>query len=118
MLLIVEWFYKLKKAIWFLSLLLSILSLSSLIQHAGSLGLAAIFSEFISYYRLVTYQIYSFIGGLISIEFPPTLMDAWTLSFIGAGAYVNTPNIESSRLLRNFDLSNKPKYWMLNCIQN
>jgi hypothetical protein len=111
MLLIARWFNRLKKTIWLLSLLMSILSLSSLVQHLGNVGLAAVFSELISFYRLITYQIYGFIGDLILIKFPPMLMDAWTLSFIGAGAYVNTPNIEKSRLLRNFDLSNKPKYW-------
>ncbi|MBB1344313.1 hypothetical protein H5158_22250 [Pseudoalteromonas sp. SR45-6] len=33
------------------------------------------------------------------------------LSFIGAGAYIKTPNIENSRLLRNFEISQENKYW-------
>lgn len=94
-----------------MTLLLSILSVVSLIQHACAFGIAVVLSDFLSYYRLITYQIYNFIGGLISIEFPPMLMDAWTLSFIGAGAYINTPSIENSRLLRNIDVENKFKYW-------
>jgi len=94
-----------------LSILLCVLSVVSLIQHVGDVGLTSIFVEFISYYRQITYQVYGYIGQLFTIEFPPILMDAWTLSFVAAGAYVKTLNIEYSRLLRNFDTTNWPRYW-------
>lgn len=80
-------------------------------QHLFNFGVSGVFNDIISYYRHITYQLFYFIGQLISISFPPKLMDLWTISFIGAGAYVRTPNIEFNRLLRNSDIRCFPKYW-------
>lgn len=95
----------------FLSILVSTLSVVSLFQRMFDVGIAVVFSDVIEYYRLVTYQTFGFIGLLLSIKFPPTLMDLWVISFIGAGAYIRTENIEGSRLLRNIDTNKFPKYW-------
>ena len=100
-----------KDTLRYLSIVLSVLSVSSLIQHVGNVGISPIFHDFISYYRHVAYEVFGLIGRLFSIDLPPTLMDVWTLSFIGAGAYVRTPNIEQSRLLRKHDTGKFPSYW-------
>ncbi|EID4334180.1 TPA: hypothetical protein GRI37_21195 [Vibrio parahaemolyticus] len=100
-----------KDTLRYLSIVLSTISVISLLQHVGNVGVSSIFHDFISYYRYVAYEVFGLIGRLFSIDIPPTLMDVWTLSFIGAGAYVRTPNIEGSRLLRKYDTSKFPSYW-------
>lgn len=97
----------------YISLLVSMLSVISLVQHFFNFGLSGVFNDIISYYRHITYQLFNLIGQLISISFPPKLMDLWTISFIGAGAYVKTPNIEFNRLLRNRDVRSFPKHWKI-----
>lgn len=38
-------------------------------------------------------------------------MDFWTISFVGAGAYVRTRNIEQSRALRGYALDPRGTWW-------
>lgn len=100
-----------KDTLRYLSIVLSVLSVSSLIQHVGNVGISPILHDFISYYRHVAYEVFGLMSRLFSIELPPTLIDVWMLSFIGAGAYILTPNIEQSRLLRYHDTGKFPPYW-------
>ncbi|MFM2663516.1 hypothetical protein AAFX24_01070 [Vibrio mediterranei] len=102
-----------KDTLRYLSIILSVLSVISLVQHIGDVGISPIFHDFIAYYRDVVYGVFGLVGRLFSIDIPPTLMDVWALSFIGAGAYVRAPNIEESRLLRKYDTSKFPSYWKL-----
>ena len=89
----------------------SVLSVISLIQHFFNVGIAEVFSDFLSYYRQLVYQFFGFFGQLFSIQFPEKMMDLWALSFVGAGAYVRTPNIEYNRLFRDRDIWLFPRYW-------
>lgn len=100
-----------KDILLYLSILISGLSVISLVQHVGNVGIAPVFHDFISYYRYIAYEVFGLVGRMFSIDIPSTLMDVWTLSFIGAGAYVRTPYIEKSRLLRKYDTSKFPSYW-------
>lgn len=100
-----------KDTLRYLSIILSVVSVVSLIQHIGNVGIKPIFHDFISYYRYVSDQIFGLVGTLFSLDIPRGLIDIWTLSFIGAGAYVRTSDIEGSRLLRKYDTSKFPSYW-------
>lgn len=74
-------------------------------------GFVSIFSDLIEYYRNASQQLFSIFEFLFTFNIPQALKDLWLLSFIGAGAYIKTPNIENSRLLRNFEISQENKYW-------
>jgi hypothetical protein len=87
------------------------LSLISLLQHITNAGLISVFSDLLAYYRNASQQIFSVFEFLFSIDIPQTIKDLWLLSFIGAGAYIKTPDIENSRLLRNIEISQMNKFW-------
>lgn len=99
------------KVLSILSIVFACLSLISLLQHAIDVGLISIFSELVAYYRSASQQLFSAFEYLFSINIPQTIKDLWLLSFIGAGAYLKTPNIENSHLLRNFKISQENKIW-------
>lgn len=94
-----------------LSIVFASLSLISLFQHVSDVGFVSIFSDLITYYRNASQQLFSIFEFLFTINIPQAIKDLWLLSFIGAGAYIKTPNIENSRLLRNFEISQENKYW-------
>lgn len=93
------------KVLRILSIVFASLSLISLFQHVFDVGFVSIFSDLIEYYRNASQQLFSIFEFLFTFNIPQALKDLWLLSFIGAGAYIKTPNIENSRLLRNFEIS-------------
>jgi hypothetical protein len=101
----------LSKVLRILSIVFASLSLISLLQHVTDVGLVSVFSDLITYYRNASQQLFSAFELLFSISIPQAIKDLWLLSFIGAGAYIKTPDIENSRLLRNFEISQNNKYW-------
>ena len=90
-----------------LAIFISVLSLASLIQNIFYTGLKSVFFEIISYYRFIPVSIFQ----IMNLNVSKILMDLWVLSFIGAGAYVRTPNIECSRFLRCFNTKRFIKHW-------
>jgi hypothetical protein len=81
------------------------------LQQIIDVGLVSIFSDLITYYRSASQQIFGVFEFVFSIKLPQEIKDLWLISFIGAGAYIKTPDIENSRLLRNFELTQGNKYW-------
>jgi len=94
-----------------LSIVFASLSLISLLQHITDVGLVSIFSDLVTYYRNASQQLFIIFELLFSINIPQEIKDLWLLSFIGAGAYIKTPDIQNNRLLRNFEISQENKYW-------
>lgn len=84
-----------------LSLILTTLSLISLISNLAEIGLTGVTSHVIKYYRIISYDIFS-LKGLIEIN--QTLVDLWTISFIGAAAYAKSPSINDSKLISSLNL--------------
>jgi hypothetical protein len=99
------------KVLRILSIVFASLSLISLLQHVTDVGLVSIFSDLVTYYRDASQQFFIVFELLFSINLPQEIKDLWLLSFIGAGAYIKTPDIQNSRLLRNFEISQENKYW-------
>ena len=98
-----------------LSLLVSIFSLVSFVQHFIETDLYKVAGEALEYYRSIAYFFIGLPARLFGFSFPQELMDFWTLSFIASAAYVKTKNIENSRMFRNQDnLTSKPhwKVWL------
>lgn len=85
-----------------LTSILTILSLASLISNFLDIGLNGVLADFVKYYRVVSYEIFSLLG---LIEVNRALVDLWTISFIGAAAYAKSPNINDSRLISRLNLS-------------
>jgi hypothetical protein len=100
-----------KKTIRILGILFGIFSLVSFTQHLFDIGLMAIASEMIEYYRTVAYFFLGMPARIFGSHFPSALMDMWALSFIGATAYAKTPNIENSRFFRRYPALTRTKYW-------
>jgi hypothetical protein len=101
----------LRKVLRVLSLVFASISLISLLQHVTDVGLVSVFLDLVTYYRNASQQLFSVFEIIFSINIPQAIKDLWLLSFIGAGAYIKTPGIENSRLLRNFEISQENKYW-------
>jgi hypothetical protein len=100
-----------KKVIRTLSILLGIFSLVSFVQRLFDIGLVAMAGQIIDYYRIIAYFFIGLPGRMIGFHFPSSLMDMWTLSFIGAAAYAKTPNIENARFFRRHPSLTKVRYW-------
>ena len=47
----------------------------------------------------------------MGLELPQPLVDFWTVSFLGAGAYVRTDGIERCRALRSYKLDPQSTLW-------
>jgi len=93
-----------KVTINFLTKVLAVFSLVSFTQRLFDVGIFSMFETYLSYYRQVAYFFFGNIWHLFGITVPPKLIDLWVLSFLGAGAYVKTENIQHSRFLINFKL--------------
>ena len=94
-----------------LGIIIAAFSVISFCQAFFDVGLSVIAQEMIGYYRTVTYFFLDFPARLFGVHFPAPLMDIWTLSFVGAGAYVRTPNIETCRFFRRNPNLTAWKYW-------
>lgn len=85
-----------------LTYILATLSLASLISNLAEIGLTGIMADIVKYYRVVSYDIFT-LNGLIEVN--RTIVDLWTISFIGAAAYAKSPNIRNSRLISSLKLN-------------
>ena len=90
-----------------LSIIVGALSLISLTVHYFDIGLNSLYYDIVEYYRNIAIKIY----GFIPVDIPMKIVDLLNLSAIGAFAYVRTPNIQYSRLMRMFDERTLFKYW-------
>tara|TARA_R110002072_G_scaffold103722_1_gene227561 strand:- start:2771 stop:3280 length:510 start_codon:yes stop_codon:yes gene_type:complete len=94
-----------------LGLITATISLVSLISSALQTDLSTVAALFLEYYRLVAHSIFQVPASFFGIVFPSFLLDLWMLSFVGAGAYAKTKNIEQSRMLSIYLTDPKPKGW-------
>jgi hypothetical protein len=98
-----------KETLRVLGVLVGILSLVSFTQAMFSVGLVPVLEEFISFYRGVASYIFRLIGFIP----PQSVLDFWTLSFLGASAYFKTQGIEHSRALRGLNLNPQSPWWRI-----
>lgn len=93
------------KIITVLTLLTASMSMISLVQRLFDIGLGALGASYVSYYRKIFYFLFGLPAELFNINLPIALIDFWTLSFICAGAYVRTENLEGARAFRDYNFS-------------
>lgn len=94
-----------------LSLLVAMISVISFAQRLFDVGMIAVAKDVIGYYREIANLVFAVPMELLGIKVPPALTDVWTLSFVGASAYVRTPKIEDSRFFRMYPWLTHRKYW-------
>ncbi|MFH7566537.1 hypothetical protein [Oceanimonas smirnovii] len=80
------------------------MSLISFIQRFFSVGLGAMASSFVGYYRMLAHAVFGVPAELLGITLPSSLIDFWALSFVCAGAYVRAKNVEDARAFRHLQL--------------
>lgn len=73
------------------------MSLISFVQRLFSIGLGAIATSFIDYYRRLAHAVFAFPAELFGVDIPDSLVDFWALSFVCAGAYAKSKNVEFAR---------------------
>lgn len=76
------------------------MSLISFVQRVFSIGIGAIATSFIDYYRRLAHTVFSFPAELFGVAIPDTLVDFWALSFVCAGAYAKSKNVEFARFFK------------------
>ncbi len=96
-----------------LGLILSALSVISFVQVVLDVGLASTFQSLVSFYRSVANAVFGWPVAFIGLTLPQPLVDFWTISFLGAGAYVRTDGIEKCRAFRNYNLDPHAFGWKL-----
>lgn len=88
-----------------LTLATATISAVSFAQKVFDIGLGSMANSYIGYYRQITHALFGVPAELIGIRLPVALTDFWVLSFICAGAYVRSKNIEKSRAFRNYNFT-------------
>ena len=96
-----------------LSVLVGTLSVVSFIQSALDVGLTPLLRAFVSFYREIATAAFGLPAALLGLELPQPLVDFWTVSFLGAGAYVRTDGIERCRALRSYKLDPQSTLWKI-----
>lgn len=94
-----------------LGIVVATFSVVSFGQATFEIGVYDVAKEMISYYRTVAYFFLDIPARLFGFHFPPPLMDIWALSFVGASAYVRTPNIEGARFFRRHPELTSVSHW-------
>jgi hypothetical protein len=102
---------KVKATLRVLAIVTSTLSMASHVQALAKLGLIPVLEGLITYYRTIAWSLFGLPVSLLGLRPPQALLDIWALSFVGAGAYVQTEGIEKSRALRSFELDSLPRAW-------
>ena len=100
-----------KETLRILGILLGTLSVVSLAQAVFNVGLVPTFEEFITFYRGLVANVFWILTTLIGFKPPQSVLDFWTLSFLGASAYVRVQGIEQSRALRGLNLNPQSLWW-------
>jgi hypothetical protein len=90
-------------AVKILTQLTASMSVISLIQKVFNVGLGSLAASYIGYYRKISYFVFGFPAEFLNIHVPTALIDFWTLSFICAGAYVRTKDLEKARAFRDYN---------------
>jgi hypothetical protein len=80
------------------------MSVISLVQNILNVGLGTLASSYVGYYRKISHFVFGLPAEFFNIHLPTALIDFWTLSFICAGAYVRTRDLEKARAFRNYNL--------------
>lgn len=93
------------KTIRVLSLVVATMSVVSFTQKIFNIGLGSMANSYIGFYRQISHALFGVPAELIGIRLPVALTDFWVLSFICAGAYVRSKNIEKSRAFRNYNFT-------------
>jgi hypothetical protein len=91
------------KTMKYLTWIVSIMSLVSLVQKLFDVGLSKFAATYIEYYRKIAYSIFGWPLGIFNLHIPAALVDFWMLSFICAGSYVRAENLEKSRAFRGYN---------------
>lgn len=93
------------KALTVLTLVTASMSIISLIQKLLNVSLGAVAASYVSYYRKISYFFFGTPAELFHIQLPISLIDFWAISFICAGAYVRTENLERARAFRDYNFA-------------
>jgi hypothetical protein len=96
-----------------LGILIGTLSIVSLTVDVFSIGLRALLLDLVQYYRDLASLTFGLPAGLLGWSAPQPLVDVWSLSFLGATAYVSTPGIASCRALRGLGFEELPLRWRI-----
>ena len=100
-----------KEALRYLSIILGAISVVSFTQRFIDIGLFETVEVLVEYYRNIAHIVFAVPFDTLGIKIPASLIDVWTLSFVGASAYVAVPNIEDSRFFRVRPNLANYKYW-------
>ena len=94
-----------------LALIVGAMSVVSFTLRIIDVGLLPVAQNLVEYYREIAHFVFAKPLELLGIIIPKYLQDAWALSFVGAAAYVRTPNIEKSRFFRSRpSITNSPRW--------
>ncbi|MDK2743143.1 MAG: hypothetical protein NDI90_09520 [Nitrospira sp. BO4] len=83
-----------------LSILVATMSVISAVQSLLHIGLLPSLEAIVTFYRGLAAFVFGLPAALFGFKLPQPIADFWTVSFIGAGAYVRTPGIERCRAFR------------------
>lgn len=96
-----------------LGMLLAALSVVSFVQSVLDVGVLSALQPIVSYYRTIAHAVFGVPAALMGLALPQSLVDFWTVSFVGAGAYVRTEGIERCRAFRDLSLDPQAFGWKL-----
>lgn len=94
-----------------LSILVSTMSVISAVQSLLDIGLLPSLEAIVAFYRGLAASVFGLPAALFGFKLPQPIVDFWTVSFIGAGAYVRTPGIEQCRAFRTLQLAPQSIWW-------
>lgn len=100
-----------RETIRVLSILAATMSVISFVQSLLAIGLLPSLEAIVTFYRDLAGAVFSLPAALLGFELPRRIVDLWTVSFIGAGAFVRTPRIEQCRAFRTLPLDPKATWW-------
>ncbi len=88
-----------------LTIIVATMGVISFTQKLFDVGLGSMANSYIGFYRQISQAIFGLPAELVGIKIPVILVDFWTLSFISAGAYVRSKNVEKARAFRNYNFA-------------
>ena len=100
-----------KATIRVLSILAATMSVISFVQSLLTVGLLPSLEAIVTFYRDLAAFVFGLPAALLGFKLPQRIVDFWTTSFIGAGAFVRTPRIEQCRAFRNLPLDPNAIWW-------
>jgi hypothetical protein len=94
-----------------LSILVGTMSVISAVQSLLDIGLLPSLEAIVTFYRGLAASVFGLPASFFGLKLPQPIVDFWTVSFIGAGAYVRTPGIEKCRAFRTLTLDPQAIWW-------